>query len=84
MELNGLLYIDDNKNNIELVKEFLDAGIQVRHIKNLPSMNFSFDSKSIQATIERMDKGRLMNSLLISNEPAYVKHFTSYFLRFME
>src|SRR4029078_12152032 len=58
---------------------FLDAGIQIRHIKNLPSMNFSFDSKSIQLTIERMDKGRLMNSLLISNEPAYIKHFTSYF-----
>ena len=42
-------------------------------------MNFSFDSKSIQLTIERMNKGRLMNNLLISNEPAYIKHFTSYF-----
>src|SRR6478672_8614595 len=77
--IKWLTYIDDDKNTIELVKIFLDAGIQIRHIKNLPSMNFSFDSKSIQLTIERMDKGRLMNSLLISNEPAYIKHFTSYF-----
>ena len=42
-------------------------------------MNFSVDSKSIQATIERMDKGKLMNSLLVSNEPAYVNHFMLFF-----
>ena len=77
--IKWLTYIDDDKNTVELVKIFLDAGIQIRHIKNLPSMNFSFDNKSIQLTIERMDKGRLMNSLLISNEPAYIKHFASYF-----
>jgi len=77
--IKWLTYIDDDKNTVELVKIFLDAGIQIRHIKNLPSMNFSFDNKSIQLTIERMEKGRLMNSLLISNEPAYIKHFASYF-----
>ena len=77
--IKWLTYIDDNKNNIELVKKFLNAGIQIRHIKNLPSMNFSFDSKNIEATMERMDYGSLMNNLLISNEPAYIKHFTSYF-----
>ena len=54
-------------------------GIRIRHIKNLPPMNFSVDSKSIQATIERMDKGELMNNLLVSNEPAYVKHFMLFF-----
>jgi two-component system, OmpR family, sensor histidine kinase VicK len=77
--IKWLTFIDDNKNNIELVKKFLNAGIQIRHLKNLPSMNFSFDSKSIEATMERMDYGSLMNNLLISNEPAYIKHFTSYF-----
>jgi len=77
--IKWLTFIDDNKNNIELVKKFLNAGIQIRHIKNLPSMNFSFDSKNIEATMERMDYGNLMNNLLISNEPAYIKHFSSYF-----
>ena len=42
-------------------------------------MNFSVDSNSIQATIEGLDKGEIMNSLLVSNEPAYVKHFTLFF-----
>ena len=26
-----------------------------------------------------MDKGKLMNNLLVSNEPAYVKHFMLFF-----
>ena len=50
-EGNGIKWIthlDNNKNNIEVVKRFLKTGIQVRHTKNLPSMNFAVDSKSIQ------------------------------------
>jgi two-component system, OmpR family, sensor histidine kinase VicK len=74
-----LTHIDNNKNNIELVKTFLNAGMQIRHIKNLPSMNFSVDSNRIQATIERMESGNLMDNLLVSNEPSYIKHFMSFF-----
>jgi len=77
--IKWLTYIDNSKDNIKLIKKFVDAGIRVRHIKNLPSMNFSVDSNSIQATIEGLDKGEIMNSLLISNEPAYVNHFTLFF-----
>ncbi|MGN6613725.1 MAG: histidine kinase dimerization/phospho-acceptor domain-containing protein, partial [Candidatus Nitrosocosmicus sp.] len=77
--IKWLTYIDNNKNSIQLVKTFLDAGIQIRHIKNFPSMNFSFDSNSIQITIEKMKYGNFMNRLLISNEPNILDHFTSYF-----
>ncbi|MDQ6723194.1 MAG: HAMP domain-containing histidine kinase, partial [Thermoproteota archaeon] len=77
--IRWLTHIDDNKNSIEIVKTFRNIGIQVRHIKNLPPMNFSVDSNSIQATIERMDNGSFMNNLLVSNEYAYVKHFISFF-----
>ncbi|MGN6346435.1 MAG: sensor histidine kinase, partial [Candidatus Nitrosocosmicus sp.] len=77
--IKWLTHIDGHKNNIELVKTFLNAGIQIRHIKNLPSINFSVETNSIQATIERMDDGKIMNSLLVSNESAYIKHFMSFF-----
>jgi hypothetical protein len=77
--IKWITYIDNNKDNIEIVTKFLKAGIQVRHIKNLPSMNFSVDSNSIQATIEGMDKGKLMRDLLVSNEPAYIKHYMQFF-----
>ena len=77
--IKWLTYIDGKKNSIDLVKKFINAGIQVKHLKNLPSMNFSVNTDSIQATIERMDNGIFMNSLLVSNEPAYIKHFTLFF-----
>ena len=47
--IKWITYIDNDKDSIEIVKTFLNAGIRIRHIKNLPSMNFSVDSKSIQA-----------------------------------
>jgi two-component system sensor histidine kinase VicK len=68
-----------DKHSIELVKTFLNAGIQVRHVKDLTPMNFAVDNKHFYATIEKMEGGRIMESLLVSNEPAYVKHYNSIF-----
>ncbi len=77
--IKWLTFIENNKKSIDIVKEFLDAGIQVRHIKNLPSMNFSFNSNSIQTTLGSMEEGKFMSRLLVSNEPAYVTQFTLFF-----
>jgi two-component system, OmpR family, sensor histidine kinase VicK len=68
-----------DKNNIDLVKTFLNTGIQVRHVKSLTPMNFAVDNKHFYATIEKMEEGKMMESLLISNEPAYVMHYNSIF-----
>ena len=42
-------------------------------------MNFAVDNKHFYATIEKMEEGKMMESLLISNEPAYVNHYNSIF-----
>ena len=42
-------------------------------------MNFAVDNKHFYATIEKMEKGKMMESLLISNEPAYINHYNSIF-----
>jgi two-component system sensor histidine kinase VicK len=68
-----------NKDNAKLARIFLDAGIQIRHVKNLPPMSFSVSDKEIAATIEKMEGGKMVQSLLLSNEPAYVSHFYSIF-----
>jgi two-component system sensor histidine kinase VicK len=68
-----------DKDSIDLVKTFLNTGIQVRHVKSLTPMNFAFDNKHFYATIEKMEEGKMMESLLISNEPAYVMHYNSIF-----
>ena len=68
-----------DKNSIELVKIFLHLGMQIKHIKNMPPMNFAVSSKEMYATIDEMKGGQLAKCLLTSNEPIYVKHFNFIF-----
>jgi two-component system, OmpR family, sensor histidine kinase VicK len=68
-----------DKDSIKLVKVFLNAGIQIRHVKNLTPMNFAVDDRYFYATIDKMENGKLMKSLLSSNEPAYITHYNSIF-----
>jgi two-component system, OmpR family, sensor histidine kinase VicK len=76
----GIKYITHiDRDNAALVKILLDAGIKIRHVRNLPPMSFGVSDKEIAATIEKMKGGRLVDSLLLSNEPAYINHFKSVF-----
>ena len=67
------------KENLDLVKVFLKAGIVIRHVKNMPLMNFGVSDKEMAATIEKMEGGKMSQSFLISNEPLYINHFNSLF-----
>jgi two-component system sensor histidine kinase VicK len=71
--------INIDKENVNLVKVFLNAGIQVRHVKNKPPLNFGVSDKELAATIEKMEGGNISQSFLISNEPLYINHFNSFF-----
>jgi two-component system sensor histidine kinase VicK len=42
-------------------------------------MSFGVSDKQIAATIEKIESGKRVHSLLLSNEPLYLKHFTSIF-----
>ena len=75
-EHKGIRYISDiDKHNVSLAKTLLSAGIEIRYLKNLPPMSFGVSDKEIAATIEKMEGGKNVQSLLLSNEPAYVNHF---------
>jgi two-component system, OmpR family, sensor histidine kinase VicK len=79
-EHKGIRYITNIDNdNLHISKMYLDYGIQIRHMKNLPPMSFGVSDKEIAVTIEKMEGGKRVQSLLISNEPLYVRHFTSLF-----
>jgi two-component system, OmpR family, sensor histidine kinase VicK len=76
----GIRYVTNiGKENVQLVKTYLESGIQVRHVRNLPPMSFGISDKQIAATIEKMEGGRKVQNLLISSEPLYLKHFTAIF-----
>ena len=79
-EHKGLRYVTNIDNqNLHIAKTYLDYGIQIKHVKNLPPMSFGISDKEIAVTIEKMEGGRVIQSLLISNEPLYLKHFSSIF-----
>jgi signal transduction histidine kinase len=76
----GVRYITNiDSSNVELAKLYVDSGIQLKHVKNLPPMSFGVSDKEMGVTIEKMEAGQIINSFLYSNEPLYLKHFTSIF-----
>jgi hypothetical protein len=76
--LRWLTNIDD-KESANLVELFLQSGMQVRHTKSMPPLNFGVSDKEVALTVEKMEGGKLSQSFLISNEPLYVNHFNSLF-----
>jgi two-component system sensor histidine kinase VicK len=79
-EHQGIRYVTNiDKSNLQISKIYLEHGIQIRHVKNLPPMSFGISDKEIAVTIEKMEGGERVQSLLISTEPLYVRHFTSLF-----
>ena len=68
-----------DKDRMHLIKSFLEFGMQIRHIQNMPPMNFAVSSEELYATIDEMKDGEMPSSLLITNEPSYVNHYKSIF-----
>ena len=68
-----------NNDNIQLVKSYLDLGMKIRHINNMPPMNFAVSSKELYITIDEMKGGQIAKNLLISNEHPYIRHYNSIF-----
>ncbi len=71
--------IDDN-NDVELVKTFLEEGIQIRHMDNKPFVNFVLSNNLFVSTIEKKDKQeKIITSLLSSNDSLYLDHYNAIF-----
>ncbi|MFL6453326.1 MAG: histidine kinase dimerization/phospho-acceptor domain-containing protein [Nitrososphaeraceae archaeon] len=68
-----------NKDNIQLIKAYLDLGMKIKHINHMPPMNFAVSSKELYITIDEMKGGQIAKNLLISNEPPYIRHYISIF-----
>lgn len=79
-EGNGIRWITNIEEEcVELVKTFLDLNMQIKHVRNLPPINFAVGKKEVNLTIEKMEGGKMIQSLIASNEPTYVTYFYSIF-----
>jgi two-component system, OmpR family, sensor histidine kinase VicK len=68
-----------DKENKDLVEVFINSGVQVRHTRNLPPINFALDNTHFYATIDKMEGGKIMQTLLTSNESKYLNYYSSLF-----
>ena len=72
-----ITFID--KDNIKAVKNYLDAGAKIRHLRNLPPMSLGISDEQALTTIEKMEDGKVVQSLLVSNDVSYIKYFAAIF-----
>jgi signal transduction histidine kinase len=73
-----------DSDDIEIVNKFLELGISIKHVKNLPPINFAASDKEMMATIQKTEGGQILQNLLTTNEPAYIEHFNSIFIELWE
>src|SRR5215813_4399371 len=79
-EHKGIRFITTiNKNNEGLATLLLNEGVQIRHTNNLTPLSFCISNKEFLATAEKMEGGKMISSLLVSNEPIYIDHYNSLF-----
>jgi signal transduction histidine kinase len=66
----------NNKKDVELVKAYIEKGIEVRHIKDLLTNSFSLSDKAFLFPIGKIEeKGTRKHSVLISNDQSYLNHY---------
>jgi two-component system sensor histidine kinase VicK len=79
--IRWLTKIEDNEDTrrLEVIKTFMQLGMQIRHVTTIPPMSFGVSEKEIGVTVENMRGGSLNPSAIFSSEPAIVDQFAAIF-----
>ncbi len=57
-------YIENKKDDVELIKKFLDIGIEMKHVRNLPPLYFSVSRKQCVTTVEDIKNGEMYQRII--------------------
>jgi signal transduction histidine kinase len=69
----------NNKEDAKLIKNFSNESIKIRHVEDVSFYNFSLSDKQVLSTIDKMEEGSMVTSVLLSNNPLYINHYNSIF-----
>jgi two-component system, OmpR family, sensor histidine kinase VicK len=64
--------------DLPLVKHYLELGMEIRHASRV-LLNFLVTDKEFNFTVSNVEKGEATPSVLMSNEPPYIRQFNSLF-----
>lgn len=70
---------NEDSRVLEVIKTFMELGMQIRHVTTIPPMSFGVSEKEMGVTVENMRGGSLNASAIFSSEPAIVEQFTAIF-----
>ena len=73
------ILVEITRDNLEIVKELLDLGIQIRHIKDMSSIDYTITNSDLIIAVKRTEKNAPSDSILYSNDPSYLDHFANVF-----
>jgi hypothetical protein len=89
-EHKGIRFVTKvDKESAKMIKRFLEAGVQVRHVDNLPPIDFAVSDKEIVAKVHKVERetndekadfsnreiSRDVKNVLVSTEQAYIDYF---------
>jgi translation elongation factor EF-1beta len=67
-----------DKDSANLAKIFLNNGVNIRHINQIP-ISFGVSDVEVVGSIANTEGTEMAKSLFVSNEPLYVEHFNGLF-----
>ncbi len=67
-----------DKDSANLAKIFLNEGVVIRHINQIP-ISFGASDKQVVGSIANTEVTEMAKTLFVSNEPLYVEHFNILF-----
>ncbi|MDN5866900.1 MAG: hypothetical protein L0H55_05805, partial [Candidatus Nitrosocosmicus sp.] len=73
------ILVEINRDNLEIAKALLYLGIQIRHIKDMSSIDYTVTNSDLIIAVKRTEKYDPSDSILYSNDPSYLDHFTNVF-----
>lgn len=68
-----------NHNNLRTVKNLLDIGIEIKHSTDILSINYVVTNSDLSIFVKGTGHGHHNDSILHSNDPSYIVHFSRIF-----
>lgn len=67
------------RDNFEIVRKLLELGIEIKHSKDVLSINYIVTKSDLAVAIKRTGEDVPNDSILYSNDPSYLDHFSKVF-----
>lgn len=77
--IRWITFIENDIKYVNVIRKYLEIGIEVRHCNILPPLNFGVSDKQVITTVESLERSKLFQTLLYSTEPSIMNYFQSIF-----